>query len=186
MASARGDQIVVEYPFAPVAQGIEHRFPKPRVASSNLAGGNDSNKSTTTLVRKRFLARTGPQTSAPLHDSERRWGNHVAVLKKAVPKPSGRRLGADAGGAKWSRGKTAARRDASRAVLGRGARLRDLPARSPRERDELERRCRASEGLPGRGGHRPALFDFLPGRSSSGGLARTRAGGGRDHRAVRG
>src|SRR5207249_5961688 len=118
-------QIVVEYPFAPVAQGIEHRFPKPRVASSNLAGGNDSNKSTTTLVRKRFLAPTGPQTSAPLHDSERRWGNHVAVLEKAVPKPSGRRLGAER-----SRGKTAARREASGAVLGGGPRLRHLPARS--------------------------------------------------------
>src|SRR6266404_833765 len=34
---------------APVAQGIEHRFPKPRVAGPNPAGGNFRDQSRATL-----------------------------------------------------------------------------------------------------------------------------------------
>src|SRR5260221_11505066 len=33
-------QVFLQWAFAPVAQGIEHRFPKPVVAGSNPAGGN--------------------------------------------------------------------------------------------------------------------------------------------------
>src|SRR6266508_2556520 len=34
-----GTRVLVRDELAPVAQGIEHRFPKPRVAGSNPAGG---------------------------------------------------------------------------------------------------------------------------------------------------
>ena len=40
-------------PHAPVAQGIEHRFPKPRVAGSNPAGRNGSRRGRTPLCRLR-------------------------------------------------------------------------------------------------------------------------------------